>query len=577
MKKILIYLCVGLAASFATTGCDDKLTEEPKSVIAPDFFKTRQGFELGLAAAYAGSRRFWGDQDFFLNTVPGTDEFTYGRDLTGAGRDMSIYGSSYATNDSRVTGVWKQAYIFINTCNGLVDNAANITDLSDAQKTSMVAEARFLRANYYFILVQLFGDITLNRNFNLVPTTSAVRNSAAEVYDFIVEDLQTAIANLPAAPKDVLPGKASAAAARHLLAKVYLTRAGSKAAQADDYKNAHTLAVGLINDRAALGLGMLQDYGQVHKEGNERSTEVLWTVQHTTNLAYNGSEAQNSSAPDNMLNHLFVPVYQNSPGLQRSMDYGRPYCRVRPTPWLLNVAFQERVNDTRYSKTFQTLWISNLANDSRVPKWTQAEINSGYAPASQLGKAKFALGDTAVYMPGYEVSAAKIAATRYKLVPPSKYTLELFPTVVKYFDTKRVDINNPSIRPVIVYRLAETYLIAAEALLMDGRAADAVQYVNAVRARAAYPTGDPLKMQVQASDLTVDFILDERTRELCGENMRWLDLVRTGKLLTRVKADNPDAAPNIVAPKHLLRPIPQAQIDGVITGEPYLQNDGWLQ
>lgn len=577
MKKLLTIVCMLLVGLLGMTSCDDKLTEEPKSTIVPDFFKTRQGFELGLAAAYAGSRRFWGDMDFFVNMVPGTDEFTFGRDLTGAGRDMSIYGSSYLTNDSRVTNVWTQAYIYINTCNGLVDNAANLGDLSDELKVEMVAEAKFLRANYYFVLVQLFGDVTLNKNFNLVPTTSAARNPMAEVYDFIVEDLKNAIAGLPASPKDVQPGRASSAAARHLLAKVYLTRAGSKAAQGDDYANAHATAVSLIDDRATLGLGLLQDFDLVHNEGNEGSMEVLWTVQHTPSLAYNGSETQNSSATDNVLNHLFVPVYQNSPGLTRSMAYGRPYVRVRPTAWLLNEAFKERTNDTRYDKTFQTLWISNLANDARTPKWTQAEIDKGYAAPSQLGQPKFAIGDTAVYMPGYEVPAAEIAATRYKLVPPGKYTLELFPALTKYFDTKRVDLNNPSIRPVIVYRLAETYLIAAEALFMDGKPADAVPYINAIRERAAYPTGDPVAMQVDVTDLSLDFILDERTRELCGENMRWLDLVRTGKLVERVKAYNPDAAPNIVAPKHLLRPIPQAQIDGVITGPQYPQNDGWAQ
>lgn len=575
MKRIFIILCMGLAGALSITSCNDKLQEEPKSTIVPDFFKTRQGFQLGLAAAYAGNRRFWGDQDFFLNTVPGTDEFTYGRDLTGSGRDMSIYGSSYLTSDSRVTNVWTQSYIYINTCNGLVDNAAGLTEINEEDKAIMVAEARFLRANYYFTLVQLFGDVTLNRNFNLVPTTSAVRNPMAEAYDFIVDDLKAAIEDLPAAPKDVLPGKASGAAARHLLAKVYLTRAGSKAAKADDYQNAHITAVGLINDKDVLGIGLLPDFDNVHDETNEKNMEVLWTVQHTSNLAYNGSETQNSSATDNILNHLFVPIYQNSPGLTRSMLYGRPYVRVRPTSWLLNVAFQERVNDTRYNKTFQTLWISNLANDSRVPKWTQAEIDKGYAPASQLGQPKFAIGDTAIYMPGYEVTADEIAATRYKLIPPSKYTLELFPAMFKYFDTKRVDLNNPSIRPVIVYRLAETYLIAAEALFMDGNSTDAVTYINAVRQRAAYPTGDADAMKITKADLSIDFILDERTRELCGENVRWLDLVRTGKLLERVQAYNPDAAANIKAPKHLLRPIPQTQIDGVITGPQYPQNEGW--
>jgi hypothetical protein len=84
-------------------------------------------------------------------------------------------------------------------------------------------------------------------------------------------------------------------------------------------------------------------------------------------------------------------------------------------------------------------------------------------------------------------------------------------------------------------------------------------------------------MRISAADLSIDFILDERSRELCGELVRWLDLVRTGKLIERVKLYNPEAGPNIQA-KHILRPIPQAQVDATVTGEPYNNNmyfPGW--
>jgi hypothetical protein len=81
-------------------------------------------------------------------------------------------------------------------------------------------------------------------------------------------------------------------------------------------------------------------------------------------------------------------------------------------------------------------------------------------------------------------------------------------------------------------------------------------------------------MEVTAADLSQDFILDERSRELCGELTRWLDLVRTGKLLERVRLHNSDGRSNIQA-KHVLRPIPQTQIDAVTTGPEYPQNAGW--
>ena len=177
-------------------------------------------------------------------------------------------------------------------------------------------------------------------------------------------------------------------------------------------------------------------------------------------------------------------------------------------------------------------------------------------------------------MPGVDVTNAQINAARYLVIPPRNYSASLSPAMFKYFDTKRANLNFPSIRPVIAYRLAETYLVAAEAAFMTGKLAEAVAYINTIRERAAYPTGNPVSMRITATNLSIDFILDERTRELCGELVRWFDLVRTGKLIDRVKLYNPEAGPNIL-PKHTLRPIPQAQIDAVVTGDPYAQNAGW--
>jgi hypothetical protein len=268
---------------------------------------------------------------------------------------------------------------------------------------------------------------------------------------------------------------------------------------------------------------------------------------------------------------LFVPKYEVQPGMQRSTLYGRPYIRVVPTHWLTDTVFSERVNDQRYNKTFQTMWLCN--NAASIPNWPNP-LPAGAPAGAQPGAPKFTVGDTAIWMPGYAMTAAQIASYRYQVIPPGKYSIALSPALTKYFDTKRPDQNSPSSRPIIIYRLAETYLIAAEALFMDGRAGDAVQYINAVRERAAYPSGNPQAMDITAGQLSLDFILDERSRELCGELVRWMDLARTGKLLERVKLHNSDGKNNI-QPFHVLRPIPQTQIDATITGSPYPQNPGW--
>jgi hypothetical protein len=314
-----------------------------------------------------------------------------------------------------------------------------------------------------------------------------------------------------------------------------------------------------------LGLGLLPDFASINQEGNESNKEVLWTVQHTSSLAYNGSATQNSSGQDNVLVHMWVPKYETYvPGMQRDILDGRPYIRAIPTRWLTDTVFADKTNDMRYSKTFQTVWYCN--NAGGIPVW-KSPLPAGVDP-SLLGKPKFTLGDTACYMPGVDVSDAKIAATRYLLMPPRKYNIQMGPYMKKYIDTRRPDMNAPSIRPVIVWTLGETYLIAAEAAYYLGDVSDAVKYINAVRERAAYPTGNVAAMDIQASNLSQDFILDERSRELCGQMTRWLDLVRTHQLLVRVVAHNSDGRFNIV-PKDTLRPIPQSQMQSVTSGPAY--------
>jgi hypothetical protein len=562
MKKILIF-CSGLLMLLA--GCNKKLEEKPNSILVPSFFQTAQGLQAGLDAAYAGMRNFWGAQDLFTVTVIGTDEFQRGVD---GNSDVNLY--SYTPSLGITTNLWRAAYIFINTCNGIIESADKV-DLPVATKKTMVAEAKYLRANYYFILVQFWADVTLTTQFQSEANTSAKRDPMANVYSLIEQDLKDAIASLPAGPKSsgVLPGKATAAAAKHALAKVYLTRAGSKASKADDYQNAYNTAVDLINSRASLGSNLVADFGRVFAEGNEDNEEVIWTVQHTANLAYNGPNNSGvvSYSADNVLNHMWVGQYEKRPGMIRSMQYGRPYIRCIPTRWLTDTVFKERVNDSRYSKTFQTVWFANNPASNGYPVWT-SPLPAGAPANAVVGQPKFKFGDTAIYMPGVDVSDAQIAATRYLLVPPRRYDNTLAPTMTKYFDTKRGDLNSPSIRPVIVFRLAETYLIAAEAAFRIGNIPDAVKYINTVRERAAYPTGNVSAMDITAADISLDFILDERSRELCGENVRWWDLVRTGKLIQRVKMHNREAAANIID-KHVLRPIPQAQIDATTTGDPY--------
>ena len=233
-------------------------------------------------------------------------------------------------------------------------------------------------------------------------------------------------------------------------------------------------------------------------------------------------------------------AYELFPGMVRDIPNGRAFKRFRPTSWLLGL--WDRSKDSRYEDGFQTVWFANVPN----------------------AKQKLSVGDTAIFMPGVNVTAADSASHPYVTMSPRNYTDAAYPTLKKYLDPTRLALNDTAGgRDFNVARLGETYLIAAEALFRDGRAGEALPYVNAIRERAAKKNVAPALMDVTVADLSIDFFLDERSREFAGEQMRWFDLVRTGKLVERVKKYNPQAAVAI-RDCHVLRPIPTSQLERTV-------------
>ena len=563
MKKYIIYGC--LLGSLLGGGCNKMLEEEPKAILTPEFLKTEKGVKKGLDAAYGGTRYVWGSQDLFVLLAGATDEFVKGVD---GNTDLNSYTSNFTPSQGNGNTVWVQSYRWINACNGIIENAP-LADMAAADKAKAIGEAKFLRAAFYSTLVQFFRDVTVNTTYITTAITTAKRNSLTEVMDLIIQDLKDAAAVLPAGPKSagMLPGKANAAAARHLLGRMLLFRASTPAAKPTDKEDAYQTLKALIDDRNSAGINLLPDFGDVFKEGNEANNEVLFAVQHTSNYAFNGPN--NSTTGDNIMNHMFIGQYDKRTCMIRSMDYGRPYIRVVPTFWTTDTVFKERVNDTRYDKTFQTVWYANSPNAGDYDKFAWPNPLPAGAPAWAVpgGRRIRQKGDTSIYMPGVPVTAAQRNAAPYLLYGNKNWDNTLAPTVKKYFDNKRADLNDQSVRPLIVWRFAETYLLAAEAAIGTNRTQEAADYINEVRRRAAYPSGNAAAMEISAADATMDFLLDERTRELLGENTRWWDLVRTGTLIDRVKKHNTEAAPNI-QDRHVLRPIPQSQLDNT-RGEKY--------
>jgi hypothetical protein len=589
MKTRYYILAILLSAIMLFGGCKKALEERPYTAFTTDYFKTAEGLKSAIVSVYAGMRYDYGPIGAVLLANMGTDEFTFG-DQGNSGQTLELGTYQIPPTNGSILTPWNRNYSNINLCNAILQFAPQVS-MSDTERNIIMAEARYLRAHYYFLLVVNFGAVPLDLGsgdlvftdvayygFNRLPFNDILKKD----YQAMINDLTYASQNLPV----TRPEKAfrlSQSAALHLLSKVYLYRAYSDAKESTDFNNAYKTAMELINNKAKYGTDLLVDYSLVHKQGNDYNKEILYSVERLP-LNNSNNEVANPGTDFadkvNLANNLFNANYQNQITVgsganavslidDRPLQYGRPLRQLAPTPYVFNRVFADKVNDCRYDASFRVLWrVATLR--------TGADLETFKTKLTANG---FAIGDTAIYLAPTDARASqlKTAGKKYKILGPSEFwsnqnkANQLYPNLKKYDDSVRNNFQDVSGRPFIVAKLSEVYLIAAEAALQDGHAADAVPLINALRERAAYRSGlsaSDLAARKTAMDITLaqinlDFILEERTRELCGEGLRWPDLAVRKKLVERVKLYNPDGAPN-VKDFHNLRPIPQSQINSVV-------------
>ncbi len=570
MKKMKYLYLVIILIFLSSVSCE-MLDEEIVSGVTVDtHYNTPEGFEDAVNAAYERLRDFYGDEDGCEITVFGTDEYTNGGH--GGAQFINKYEAGLNAESNTFWDPWQNLYIGINTCNAVIGRAPD-ADIPEDEKAIRVGEVRFLRAHYYYLLVEFFGPVHLTLDETTGVETEAERTPEDQIYDAIIADLEYAIANLPVTQAEF--GRITRPAAQHHLALVYLTRAYKSFAEATDFSDAANLAVDVIENS---GHALLDDYQEIYNiadanghllHTNEQNEEIIFSVQYDINPLLNDEGNRT---------HLYFRAWYETfnDGLDRALGhgYGRPWIRFRPTPWMLE-NFRPLDVDSRYKKSFAYVWLYNT--DRNIP-----------AGAS--------VGDTAIWITDKDASEIDTAAIKARLPGVNLFTwnlneydedwclwrtdvsvnapnINIFPVPWKIDDNLRSSLNatNGS-RDFIVFRLGETYLLAAEAMLgRDGNGSNAVDYINDIRVRAAYP-GKEAEIVVTAGEVDLDYILDEWSRECFGEQSRWLDLKRTGKLLERVKLHNPDAAPNI-KDFHVLRPIPANQI--IRCTNDYGQNDGY--
>ena len=534
---------LALTAFAWLTGCMD-LKETPVTGVSAEYYGTAAGANAATVGAYIRLKDFYGQESEVLMAQLGTDSWEKGEQLQANSFWNDYTAQLGPSSPDPLTARWQNFYQGVNAANTAIAAISNSTALDAATKNLRLAESRWIRALMYFNLLRTWGAVHLDTLPTVGVVTTATRTPPAEVYSrVIIPDLEFAVANLPLKQTEVM--RATKGAAQTLLAEVYLTRAA-----AGDFDKARDLTTAVIASNTyrlnpsyrALFCGPDTSLGSCdYAPSLKADPELIFSVQFIGDGAVD---------PFGNSLHLYYTMGYDVggnavPTLARTRNYGRPFRRLRPTLHLLRLF--DKTKDVRYENTFQQLW--------RQPN-----------------------GDTAIYFPGTPTAVKTGQGRKYG---ESEYTGILFPSILKWQDQTRADPNTfPSHRDRWLWRLADVYLLRAEANIRAGRPADAIADINVLRTRAAKPGQDNT---LSATELTafnaspLDFLLDERERELAAEELRWYTLARQGSavFLARIKAYNPTAVTNVQA-FHLLRPIPQTQIDRTEGGkDAFPQNPGY--
>ncbi|MFP9113894.1 RagB/SusD family nutrient uptake outer membrane protein [Flavobacterium sp. RHBU_3] len=484
--RILKRNLIILTAAVALYSCsDDFLVVDPAGTYLEDnYYKNEEQAYTGVVAAYDVVRKQSGGFENMISILnAGSDDFYAGGGNSGDGAGIQSW-SNYTINPSLIPqSYWSDFYQGVFRANVLLAKLPGVP-MDDTVKARFAAEAKALRAYYYFQLVTMFGDIPFYTT-NLTPDQfyTIQKSPAADVYAQIETDLLEAIPDLPATLNLATEaGRLNRGAAQAILGKVYLF----------EHKNAEAAAQfaevnGTPGGTNQYGNHLLANYADLWVIDNKYNAESIFECAHTNKSNADWSWWGSGYDEGNSLNVMVGPrgysaTTSNAPNYR--------------TGWSFNPATLDLV--------------AALNGDPRMDA-TLANIG-GLAAA----------GDAA-YSPGYK-------DTGYFL---------------KKFMPRTTDVTDGGGSPDLnfrqntyIIRLADTYLMEAEAL--NGQGARAQALLDAVRARVG----------LASIPVSLDAIYLERRKELAGEGHRWHDLVRSGKAATVL------APRGFVAGKHEHWPIP---------------------
>ncbi|MBR5656612.1 MAG: RagB/SusD family nutrient uptake outer membrane protein [Prevotella sp.] len=636
-KSIKYFIAAGLVCcglSTTMTSCDDVLDEQPRSQFDPTFFNTKAGIEGGLTSLYAHLRYFYGN-GYWLNACEtGTDEYTYAQSADGNFKDADLSGvGSMTSSNSIAGGCWGTAFANINTASGIIENGAEagIDASLLAEAYFFRAFDYFLLVQYYGGVPLDLGAGELKFNTSTVRTS--VRNTVPEVYAAIFSDLEKAIADLPENPR--LTGTVTKNVARLYLSKAYLTYAwwlenpnniptypecSRNSGEAQSYfQKAYDVAQQAINNPGPYKLQ--NTFYDVNVATNDRNAEIMLYADHDEDEKYgNGGTGYgwgSGGSPENFAYWMETWNYTemiakakdkkgediNLNPVQREavQGLGRPWTRMAPVAdaFIEGGVWEDAVKaiDSRYDATFTLSYYTNwqkAGGDNASIMFVQGangmQVNHGdvyfsWVPESEDSKINYTGADGKLGFgemagrPDFVVAVNHISRKKY----PINWKIGIYRTDNAGGLGSKVNGGSP--RPWNIAKFSEFYLIAAEAAVKLGKNNEAKNLVNVLRARAGKMTycvnnrasliADHSAEMLAATPatITIDYILDERSREFWGEGYRWFDLVRTQKWAERAGTyriagsgytdKDLETFKRDIPVGYYLRPIPQGQLDGM--------------
>lgn len=596
IKNIVLssaFLAVGL--TFQACSLDE---ENPGGFTMEAMAKNSlESYQTLINQCYFGAERVLYGTDGFMELTEGdTDLWTHRRNQPGGNTQYFWFFAGAAPNTTYIDRIWNALYDGIGSCNMAISLAPKAPFKTENDRNAKVAIARFMRAVYFFNAVEQFGAVTMITDVPSGMDFSPTRTEPLEIYrKVILPDLEFAVAHLEKGD-DATTTTPTKKAALGMLAKAYLQ---TKEYGTDEYiQKAYDTAKLLIDDcesgGSTYGAYMYPSVEDVFKEANNyRNKEALWKHRW-----YAGTEGHGSSNGNYRLNRNDEKFLANINYFGACEDKQATRLTWRgsqagifmPTQHLLSLYVQaDGTLDPRFHQWFTTEW---AGNKKFVWDATTAAV---YGKDAGLAGQMLSAGDKAIeiLMPqdaDYQSELAKKATAKYLVIDykdiyndASKNVVmtsggkenilnNFYPSLNKhnssnYYVANANKMRNANLNATFIMRMAEVYLIAAEADIYLGNTAEAQAFINKIRRRAGANEliGTP----------TIRTILDERGRELCGEYCRFYDLKRTGKFkdAAYLQDTHPDLAVYF-KPEYALRPISTTFTAGIINGAEY-QNPGY--